>query len=54
VARLASAIEAAGMEVVHPSGRRRGSSVVSVHDPSAVLQKMLKKKNHGAFKKGPR
>jgi len=46
-------IEAAGMHIVHGQYRVRGSTAFTVEDPSARIQRMLKKCGHGpspAFK----
>jgi len=39
--------QAAGMTVIHSHNRAKGSTAFGIEDPSAVVQKMLKKKGHG-------
>merc|ERR1711937_584381 len=42
IALAVKTIETAGMKVVHGQNRAKGSTVVSIEDPSAVISKKLK------------
>lgn len=46
VETLAQKLEAAGMTVIRRHNRARGSTVIAVEDPRAVVGKLLKKRRH--------